>query len=211
MIAEKFVDIPKYEGLYQVSNLGNVKSLPKGDGNGNRERLLKQEIVRTKQAKYNRVSLSKNGKVTRYFVHRLVALLFIQNPENKPQVNHIDCNGQNNTVTNLEWVTGKENMKHSANLGKQDKPREMGCIRASELHQDKAVKKYSQLLGNRFITTYTVKRFGYSRRIVEYICVCGNTYKVLSTYTSVTARNGICNQCKDDGSVDYVTDLDLPQ
>lgn len=201
MIAERFVDIPGYEGLYQVSNLGNVKSLPKGDGNGNRERLLKQEVTTQKQAHYNRVSLCKNGKVTRYAVHRLVAQLFIPNPEGKPQVNHIDCNGMNNVVSNLEWVTGKENMRHSANLGRQDRPKEMGCIRASELNQERAVKKYLQLLGNRFIATYTVKQSGYSRRIVEYICVCGNTYKVFSTYTSVTARNGICNQCKDEDIV----------
>lgn len=204
MIAEKFVDIPEYEGLYQVSNLGNVRSLPKGDGNGNRERLLKLEVMSHNHTTYRRVSLCKNGKVTRYSVHRLVAELFIPNPEGKPQVNHIDCNGMNNAVSNLEWVTCSENMVHSTKLGRQDKPRELGCTRASELAQEKAVSKYSTLLGDRFIATFTQKKLGNSRgrRMVKYRCkICSNTYVARNIHTAITARDGVCNYCKDEDIV----------
>ena len=201
MITEYFADVPDYEGLYQVSNLGNIKSLPKGDGNGNRERLLKQEVTANKQIKYHRASLSKNGKVKRYLVHRLVAELFIPNPEGKPQVNHIDCNGMNNAVSNLEWVTGSENMAHSAKLGRQNKPRELGCTKASELNQEKAIQKYSAQLGDRFITTFTRNSKGI-RRIVKYRCkVCSNVYSVRSNSTSLTYRDGVCNYCKDEDIV----------
>ncbi len=111
---ETYKDILGYENLYQVSNLGNVKSLPKSDGNGNRERLLKLEVCAKNHTSYYRVSLSKNGVVNRYQVHQLVAQAFIQNLDGKPLVNHIDNNPSNNQVCNLEWCTAKENRLHAA-------------------------------------------------------------------------------------------------
>lgn len=66
---------------------------------------------------YKMVSLYSENKRLHKQVHRLVAINFIENPENKPQVNHIDGNKLNNNVDNLEWVTGKENMKHALELG----------------------------------------------------------------------------------------------
>ena len=116
---EIFKDIKGYEGLYQVSNLGNVKSLPKGDGNGNKERILKfDNSNKTNTTTYLRVTLSGNGKTKRFSVHRLVAEAFIPNPDNKPHVNHIDNNGENNTVANLEWCTHSENMVHAQKQGR---------------------------------------------------------------------------------------------
>jgi hypothetical protein len=99
----------KIEGFenYEVSNYGNVKSLKY-----NKIRLLKQENVKG----YLRVSLSKENKVKRFQVHRLVALSFIKNIENKPCVNHINGIKTDNTVENLEWVTYSENEKHSFNF-----------------------------------------------------------------------------------------------
>ena len=76
------------------------------------KRKLNQYSV-SRNRKYLIVVVSENGKQKQYYVHRLVASAFIPNPENKPQVNHIDGNPSNNNISNLEWVTGKENVLHS--------------------------------------------------------------------------------------------------
>lgn len=116
MTTEIYRDIEGFEGLYQVSNFGNVVSLPKGDGNGHRERTLKVDLSRT----YACVSLCKEGKVTRVCNHILVARTFLPNPDNKPVVNHKDLNKLNNFVDNLEWVTFSENAIHALQNGALD-------------------------------------------------------------------------------------------
>lgn len=108
---EIWKDIEGYEGLYQVSNLGRVKRL-KGKYMS-KERILKPCENNTG---YLQVHLCKNSKSKFYKVHRLVALAFIQNPENKQQVNHIDETKLNNVVSNLEWVTAKENNNHGTRI-----------------------------------------------------------------------------------------------
>ena len=99
---EIWKDIKGYEGLYQVSNLGRVKRVATN-------RILKQA---KHHGGYMLVRLSKNGKPHTCTVHRLAAQAFIPNPENKPQVNHIDEDKTNNMIPNLEWVTAKENVNH---------------------------------------------------------------------------------------------------
>lgn len=91
-----------YKGLYEVSNWGRVKSIRFG-----KERILKPDIV---GRGYFQVDLWKNGKVKRYYVHRLVAEAFIPNYNNLPCVNHKDENKQNNNVINLEWCSAKYNI-----------------------------------------------------------------------------------------------------
>ena len=117
---EIWKDIENYEGLYQVSNLGRVKSLP-------RKRitptgwpyLSKEKILTPKLRKdgYLEISLYTKGKSKSYFIHRLVAQAFIPNTESKPQVNHIDGDKTNNQVNNLEWATREENMQHAFKTG----------------------------------------------------------------------------------------------
>ena len=125
---EIWKDIEGYEGLYQVSNLGEVKSLARpyknqyGECGLMKEKLLTKKIVcfdKTKKQTegYFAVCLSKNNTSDWKRVHIIVAKNFIPNPENKPQVNHIDGNKFNNNVNNLEWVTHQENCQHAWDTG----------------------------------------------------------------------------------------------
>lgn len=103
--------IPNYEGLYEISNFGRVKSiLRKRMKKDILERILKPQ--KCTKGYYN-VHLSKNSVRKRVWIHRLIAEAFIQNPENKPQVNHINAIKTDNSIDNLEWVTAKENTKHA--------------------------------------------------------------------------------------------------
>lgn len=103
---EVWRDIHGYEGLYQVSDLGRVRSITRGGTNG---RMLKPDNC----FGYLRYTLCKNNIPTRHRAHRLVAEAFIPNPENKPQLNHINGNKEDNRVDNLEWCTESENQLHS--------------------------------------------------------------------------------------------------
>lgn len=116
---EIWKDVPSYEGLYQISNLGNVKSLEKTWYVGKRltsKRIKKDSLIyqRTDRDGYKIVSFRKNSNIKYFKVHRLVAQIFIKNKDNKPEVNHADGDKSNNSVSNLEWVTRKENVLHAS-------------------------------------------------------------------------------------------------
>lgn len=114
-------NVSGYEGLYLVNKSGVVKS---------KRKILKQSDERG----YLRVTFSANNKQQHFQVHRLVALMFIPNPENKPCVNHIDGNKHNNNVSNLEWCTYSENEKHSYRILKKkvNKPNQKPVIQVTE-------------------------------------------------------------------------------
>lgn len=126
---ERWRDIPDYEGLYQASSFGRIKSLFKSG------KILKPNIDKDG---YFRYALCKNGKRKDYYGHRLIALTFIPNVKGYEQVNHIDGNKQNNNANNLEWCTCKENVNHSINVLK------------------KRIKKVNQYdLNNNYINSYS--------------------------------------------------------
>lgn len=133
-MVEIWKDIPNYKG-YQVSNLGNVKNV-------NTEKILKGGIKRG----YREVILIKDNKRKYKLVHRLVAETFIPNMNDYPQVNHIDGNKLNNNISNLEWCTRSENMKHAYKIG-LEKP-----LYAINNPRAKRVKQYD--LNNKLIKEY---------------------------------------------------------
>lgn len=121
---EQWKPISGYEGLYEISNKGRVKTLLRkyyaGHGNNQefeiKEAFLKQ--VKSKTGGYMVATLTKNAKSKKIKVHRLVAEAFIENPEGKPFVNHIDFDPKNNNLNNLEWCTQSENMLHSSKMNR---------------------------------------------------------------------------------------------
>lgn len=108
LFKEEFKSIKGYEGTYEISNYGRVKSLK-----FNREKILKPVLING----YPTVMLCKNGIAIRFDIHRLVAEMFLNKSEEKNEVNHIDGNPQNNKVTNLEWCTHLENVRHAFKTG----------------------------------------------------------------------------------------------
>jgi len=107
---EVWKQIKGYEGRYLVSNYGRIKSMP--NKSWSTERILKP-VNQT----YSFIDLCKDGKVKKLTIHRIVANAFIDNPLNKPDVNHINGNKHDNRLENLEWVTKSENQRHAVKLG----------------------------------------------------------------------------------------------
>lgn len=105
---EEWKRISGYEDIYEVSSFGRVRNVLRNNN------ILKGGSYPNL---YNFVCLSKNKIKANLMIHRLVAIAFIPNPNNKPQVNHKDGNKRNNNVSNLEWVTCSENLKHAVDIG----------------------------------------------------------------------------------------------
>lgn len=126
---EIWKDIKGYEGSYQVSNLGNIKSLDREvfqkNKNGNiqrhvyRGKLLKKQVQRNG---YEVVNLYKQMKMSKKLVHRLVATEFIENKNGYGYINHKDNNKRNNNVSNLEFCSQKDNIKYAYDFGKKIPP-----------------------------------------------------------------------------------------
>src|SRR5690606_28733657 len=115
-VEEVWKDVKGYEGFYQVSNLGRVKSLERHVPNGdNTFRVVKERYLKTNKKTNEYIKVNLSGKSFR--VHRLVATAFIGNPNNYPEVNHINGDKTDNNVTNLEWCSSSYNMKHNEKLG----------------------------------------------------------------------------------------------
>ena len=123
---EIWKDIKGYEGLYQVSNLGRIRSLY-----NNKIKFIKLfNKIKNDENSYLRVQLVKNKIVKKFSVHRIVALAFIENPENKPLINHKNTIKIDNRVSNLEWCTQSENIIHAYknNLINLNTGRKIKCL-----------------------------------------------------------------------------------
>lgn len=118
---EKWLPVVGYEGLYEVSDCGRIKSIARlAYPNLRGQRVLKTKIKPSFNDKdYRRVELSKEGINNKYFVHRLVALSFLPNPESKNDINHKFGIVWDNRVSQIEWATESENAKHSYDILKR--------------------------------------------------------------------------------------------
>lgn len=115
---EIWKDVKGFEGLYQVSNLGRIKSYAhKVKCRGGFRVQPSKILTNCFDGNYYHVTLFKTNKRKLLLVHRIVAMAFLDNHENKRTVNHIDGNKQNNKVDNLEWATYSENIKHAFSTG----------------------------------------------------------------------------------------------
>lgn len=155
MSKEIWKDVIGYEGSYQVSNLGRVKSVSREIFNRGVRQKIKERILKPcNKGGYLFVTLSQFGKPKTFAVHRLVAITFLPNPENKPQVNHLDENPLNNRLTNLAWATASENCNYG-NRNKRVfkigvvKPRSvsMYSIEGELLHSFSSIAEASIFLG----------------------------------------------------------------
>ena len=119
-MTEIWKDIQGYEGFYQISNLGNVKSLERVIDKGNGILQHRKERIMDKRESTDGYYIAKfnvDKKSESIAIHILVARHFIDNPNNYPEVNHKDCNRKNNQVDNLEWCTHQQNVEYSKRLG----------------------------------------------------------------------------------------------
>ena len=167
-MTEVWKAIDGYEGLYEVSNTGLVRSL--NFNNTSRAKLLKP---RKRQDGYLSVNLCKNGKHKSIMIHRLVASAFIQNPLNLETVNHKDENRANNTVSNLEWLSRKDNI----NYGTHNK--RVAEANVNNPKRSKQVQMFDKSTGD-LLTTFPSTKEAERRTSIaqENIChACKGRYK----------------------------------
>lgn len=164
---EIWKDIAGFEGFYQISNYGRVKSLRRYKSNWSKKQIVNEKIKRYSDNGhgYIIVPLSKNNKQKMFYVHRLVAIAFLQNPLNLPEINHKDENKSNNKIDNLEWCTGLYNANYgSAKYRAQEKRKANGWLKSIDMYDLKG-----NLLKH-YIKAYDVEKDGLSRRGVYATC-----------------------------------------
>lgn len=149
---EEWRDVVGYEGFYQVSNLGRVRSVDRQQevlwkGKKVYKPIKGRVIAQTKQnGGYLMANLSANGKRKECTVHRLVAMSFLDNPNKLKEVNHKDGNKENNNVSNLEWCSRSDNLKHRARiLGQRGNAVRIKCVDTGE--EFRAVKDAAEKVG----------------------------------------------------------------
>ena len=148
---------------YQVSNLGRARSIDHYVKNGNGDRIVRGRILKA-SAKDNGYLIVKVGGKGVQYLHRLIATAFIDNPDNKREVNHKDFDKNNNAVDNLEWMTAKENTIHYFHTTKKPRPGITGKLilkQAQKIKQliseDVDCKKIAVLYGVTVGTIYHIK------------------------------------------------------
>lgn len=177
MTNEIWKDIAGYEGLYQVSNLGRVKSLPREKWNGKAFHFTNEKIMTPVPNRdgYLNVCLIKDRFNKQFRIHRLVAEAFISNPKNKPCVDHINTIRNDNRVENLRWVTVKENMNNSLTKKKISEvfTGENHPLYGKK-HSEEAKKKMSEAKSIDVVCVTTGVEFSSAKEAGEYYGCCAS-------------------------------------
>lgn len=163
---EEWKDIEGYEGLYEVSNLGNVRSLGNGKSNKSKEILLKS---RKNKYGYLQIGLCKDGKQKTYRIHRLVAQAFIPNPENKKEIDHINTVRDDNRVENLRWSTRVENINNNLSKIKYS-----DCRFSFKNHKAKSILQFNNNmeLVKKWDCTMDIEReLGFKHQNISSVCL----------------------------------------
>lgn len=196
---EIWKDILGYEGLYQVSNQGRVKSLERNyvAGNNGIRHIYEHCLKPHKDTKgYFYVCLSKNGKSSCKKIHRLVAEAFIPNPENKPQVDHINGDKTLNITTNLRWATNAENCINPNTVWKNKRPHtEEWKKKMSVLKKGKSPTKQSIEAAQKSHFKPVIQYDKNGQMVKEYSCLTEASTSLgvsVSAITNSISRNGTC-------------------
>ncbi|MGM1427934.1 NUMOD4 motif-containing HNH endonuclease [Sphingobacterium lactis] len=160
-MTEIWKPIERLNNLYEISNFGNVRSVPRviinKKKNGRKPSIYtqKQKIIKTHDNGngYKYFSVSINSKKTNTYVHRAIANAFLPNPFNLGYVNHIDGNKSNNSIANLEWVTQSENNKHAFKIGLKDRNKSAVAKKVLDTETGKifgTIKEASEFFGVKY-------------------------------------------------------------
>ena len=178
-MGELWKDVDGFNGWYQVSNLGSVRSCDRLIDDG---RLIKGKVLSQETSKdgYKRVALCRAGKHYKRFVHRLVAAAFVENPNNYPVINHIDQNRLNNVSSNLEWCTVKYNVNYGERAEKYSNKThgELHYMHKLSNEDVTSIRSEYQFGKKGFGTESIAKKYGVHRMTVKAI-VTGKTWKHL--------------------------------
>lgn len=206
---EIYKEIPDYEGLYEVSNLGNVRALDRFnvDKNGKKKfypgKELSQENVVRNHTTYHRVTLSKEGRIRRFQVHRLVAMVFIPTSDPTLHVNHKDNCGTNNRVDNLEWCTHSENMLHAQKQGRLQSAQSKGGKTLGDEVSSRIQNRLDSLLhttvGKWYVKEYIgkVPNASNTRQAYSFNCECECGYELVIDSTRLANKSTLmCPSCE---------------
>ena len=202
---EHWKEIKNYEGLYEVSSYGNVRALERTVLNKNGKpqkypaKLLKADVLTRNHTSYARVTLCKDHKTSRFQVHRLVAETFLTPCGDKPHVNHLDNNGLNNKVENLEWCTHSENMLHAQKQGRLFDAQSKGGSKGSQKEVEKALKDVQAMVGKQYaywiVNDYHITKKSDGKNNYRVLCtctLCNNSYD----RSAKDIRNLVSKSCK---------------
>ena len=197
--------IKNYEGLYEVSNTGKVKSLNRviinkhGKEQKYNEIILKPYNYQMPNSWYSTITLCKNHVAKKMLLHRLIAEAFIENCDNKPHINHIDNNGLNNSIENLEWCTHSENMIHAQKQGRLFKSQSNGGKVGGEINSQKSYKDIDSMIGKTFnywkVISYAGKIGKNKKHGLECLCLVCNKIFIVEKTTVKTGTSKHCRKC----------------
>lgn len=186
MSNEVWKDVVGWEGFYQVSDRGRVRSLDRYiETSRTKPYLVKGRVMKQKTSKqgYKVISFKNKDVTANPVVHRLVAIAFIPNPDNLPQVNHIDGNKSNNDFTNLEWCTAKENINHAFMLGLKPQGEDSPYAKIDELTAHKICDMLSKGIPN----TEIARILGITKSTVSKI-KSGKSWKSVSSSYNIPKK-----------------------